>query len=109
MALQVHGMVPLVQVFDMPTAVHFYRDILGFAVVTDSGNDDHSDWVWLRLGEIDLMLNTAYESDSRPSKPDPARVHAHSDTSLFFGCDDPDAAYEYFKTHRVEVTEPTDQ
>jgi hypothetical protein len=30
------GLTPLVQVFDMPTSVRFYRDVLGFEVVSTS-------------------------------------------------------------------------
>ena len=34
MALDIHGIAPLLQVFDMPIAVRFYRDVLGSARVT---------------------------------------------------------------------------
>jgi catechol 2,3-dioxygenase-like lactoylglutathione lyase family enzyme len=30
------GLTPLIGVFDMPTALAFYRDVLGFAVVSAS-------------------------------------------------------------------------
>lgn len=70
MSLQVEVMAPLLQVFDMPTSLAFYRDLLGFERVDDSDAGDASDWVWLRLHGVDLMLNTAYESDSRPPAPD---------------------------------------
>jgi hypothetical protein len=30
MAIDVRGLVPLLQVFDMPTSIRFYRDVLGF-------------------------------------------------------------------------------
>jgi len=36
MALDIHGIVPLLQVFDMPVSVHFYRDVLGFDLVQTS-------------------------------------------------------------------------
>lgn len=29
MAIEIRGMVPLFQVFEMPTAIKFYRDVLG--------------------------------------------------------------------------------
>lgn len=36
MALDIHGIAPLLQVFDMPTSIHFYRDVLGFEIVQTS-------------------------------------------------------------------------
>jgi len=30
--MDIHGIAPLLQVFDMPTSLHFYRDVLGFTV-----------------------------------------------------------------------------
>jgi catechol 2,3-dioxygenase-like lactoylglutathione lyase family enzyme len=53
------------------------------------------------------MLNTAYESDSeRPAEPEKARVAAHWDTGLFFGCPDVDAAYAELRKKGVDVKEP---
>ena len=74
MGIKVDGVAPLIQVFDMPRSVAFYRDVLGFEIVTTSpprGPDDF-DWGLLRLEGIDLMLNTAYEADERPPEPDPS-------------------------------------
>jgi glyoxylase I family protein len=36
MPLQVEGVAPLFQVFDMPASIHFYRDLLGFEVINTS-------------------------------------------------------------------------
>ncbi len=36
MGLDVRGLTPLLQVYDMPTSVRFYRDVLGFEVVSTS-------------------------------------------------------------------------
>ena len=52
------------------------------------------------------MLNTAYESDTRPPAPDPSRVAAHNDTALYFGCPDVDAAYAYLRSRGVATQEP---
>ena len=109
MALDIRGVAPLLQVYDMPTSVRFYRDILGFEVVSTSPvlGKDYFHWVWLRLGGAEVMLNTAFESDEdRPSQPDRARTAAHRDTGLFFGCADVDAAYEELRSKGVEVKEP---
>jgi glyoxylase I family protein len=96
MALDVYGLTPLLQVYDMPTSVRFYRDVLGFTIESTSPllGEDRFHWALLRLGDTALMLNTAYEFDEeRPVPPDRARVAAHEDTGLFFGCQDLDSAY----------------
>ena len=36
MSLEVEGFAPLIQVYDMPTSVRFYRDVLGFEVIESS-------------------------------------------------------------------------
>jgi glyoxylase I family protein len=104
--MDIHGVAPLVQVFDMPTALHFYRDILGFTVFGRSGPSDNCDWVGLKLNGAEVMLNTAYEADQRPPAPDPARIAAHDDTCLFFGCEDLDGAYQYLRAQGLNVKEP---
>ena len=59
MVLDLRGLTLLLQVYDMPASVRFYRDGLGFAVVATSPilGEDRFHWGLLRLGE--LMLNTA--------------------------------------------------
>jgi catechol 2,3-dioxygenase-like lactoylglutathione lyase family enzyme len=96
MAIETTGMTPLLHVFDMPVALAFYCDRLGFSVVdhspeveTPEGRFSH--WAWLRLGPCDLMLNTAYDAGERPAERDAARQASHGDTCLYFGCADVDA------------------
>jgi len=91
MKLQVAGGVALLQVFDMPRALAFYRGVLGFAVVQWAPPGEWCDWCWLRLGGVELMLNTAYERETRPPAPDPARWAAHDDTTIYIGCQELDA------------------
>ena len=99
-------MTPLLQVFEMPRALAFYRDILGFGVVSDSGDGDDSDWVWLRLNGVDLMLNGQYERESIPAEPPSERVRWHNDTCLYFGCPDPDGAYEFLAAKGARLDPP---
>ena len=107
MGIEILGMAPLLQVFDMPTSIAFYRDVLGFEVVTTSKpGAEHFDWALLRLNGMELMLNTAYEEDSRPPEPDGARIAAHDDTAIYFGCPDVDAAYAHLRARGVTVKEP---
>ena len=106
MAIETSGMAPLIQVFDMRTSLGFYRDILGFEVLQDSGDGDDSSWVWLRLNGSDLMLNDQYEPGHIPDAPPAERTRWHGDTCLYFGCADPDAAYEYLRSQGVKCEPP---
>lgn len=106
MKLRIGRFAPLLQVFDMPASLCFYRDVLGFEAVSDVPADGRCDWVLLKLHESELMLNTAYEADDRPAAPDPARVSAHGDTALFFGCADVDEAYATLKAVGVATKPP---
>lgn len=107
MSIEVRGVCPLLQVFDMPTSVRFYRDVLGFEIVQTSQRDgDQFDWGLLRLNDAEVMLNTAYEQEHRPAGPERARIAAHGDTCLYFGCPDVDAAYRHLRAHAVDVTAP---
>ncbi|MFA6117532.1 MAG: VOC family protein [Sphingomonas sp.] len=100
---------PLLQVFDMPASVRFYRDLLGFTVETTSpvqDSDPPFDWALLRKGEAVLMLNTAYERDDRPVVPDPARIAAHGDICLYLGCPDVDGAYRLLSQQGLDIALP---
>jgi glyoxylase I family protein len=107
MGIEIKGMAPLLQVFDMPASIVFYRDVLGFEVVaTSQPGEERFGWAMLQLNGVQLMLNTAYEDDSRPDKPDPARIAAHDDTAIYFGCPDLDAAYEYLRSRVRNLKKP---
>lgn len=109
MAFELRGLAPLLQVYDMPTSVRFYRDTLGFTVAGTSPilGDDYFHWVLLRRGDAELMLNTAFESnEERPAQPDAARRVAHRDTGLFFACPDVEGAYQELRGKGVEVKQP---
>ena len=99
MPYELRGVCPLLQVFDMPASLAFYRDALGFGIVESAparpDAPDRFGWVWLRRGGADLMLNSAYDLDEvRPERVAASRVAAHDDTGLYFECSDVDAAYE---------------
>lgn len=97
---EIKGMAPYIEVFDMPTSLHFYRDILGFELKMSSGEGDDVDWVLLELNDIQLMLNTAYEKSKRPAQPDLS--HPKS-TTFYFGCRDVDGLYRYLLSKNVTV------
>jgi catechol 2,3-dioxygenase-like lactoylglutathione lyase family enzyme len=109
MPLDIRGLTPLLQVYDMPASIRFYRDLLGFEVAATSPKlgEDYFHWALLRLGGAELMLNTAFEFYSeRPGEPDLARTIAHQDTTLFIDCPDVDAAYEELRGKGVRVKPP---
>jgi glyoxylase I family protein len=90
----------------MPASLAFYRDKLGFEVVSASGQGDNSGWVMLRLNDATLMLNTQYEDHDRPAEPPAERVKWHKDTAIYFRCPDVDAAYEHLRAQGIEVGLP---
>lgn len=108
MPLQIRGMCPLLQVFDMAASLKFYCDILGFEIHAADQNTkapDHN-WVWLVREDVHLMLNTAYEPEHRPPTPDGRRVTAHDDTCLYFGAPDVDAVYAYLREMGIKLDAP---
>jgi glyoxylase I family protein len=105
-SITIRRLCPLIQVFDMPTSLRFYRDVLGFREVQKSGKGDDVGWAWLRHGEAEVMLNTAYDAGERPPVPDPARIAAHADTILFVGCQDLESAHAHLVAHGVEAEPP---
>lgn len=102
----IKGMCPYIEVFDMPTSLRFYRDLLGFTIIQCSGAGDDVDWVLLQLDDIELMLNTAYEKEDRPPVPDITRNKGHQDIAFFFGCPDIDAMYNYLMEKGVSLRAP---
>ena len=111
MALDIRGVCPYFEVYDMPASLRFYIDQLGFTMVEHSphlGGDPYRfHWVWLRLGTADVMLNTCYEfDDERPTREEHLRLRPHRDACLFFGCPDVDAAYAELTAHGVAIDQP---
>src|SRR5262245_10885627 len=106
MRATIHGLCPLLQVFDMPRALAFYRDRLGFEIMTRDRNTDNCDWVLLRWGAAELMLNTAYEADDRPGAQDAHRIAAHADTTLYFSTPDVDALYTQWRDQYGDIAAP---
>ena len=102
----IYSLCPLIQVYDMPVSLAFYRGLLGFEVIQQSSPGDDCDWVWLKRGAAELMVNTMYESDSRPAKPDDGRNHHHSDTGLFITTPDVEAMYAFLCHHGIAVEPP---
>lgn len=110
MPLEVKGLSPLVSVFDMPAALRFYRDLLGFTVTATSpalsDNPDHVNWSMLELNGAEMMLNTACDPEDQPATPDRARWSGHGDACIYFGCPDVDGAYNFLRAQGLDVEPP---
>jgi catechol 2,3-dioxygenase-like lactoylglutathione lyase family enzyme len=109
MPIDIRGVCPLLQVFDMPTSVRFYRDVLGFALVGNAPlrAPDEFGWCLLRYADgTEIMLNTAYDYGERPEAPEPMRQAGHGDVCLYIGCPDVDAAYRLLRDKGLDVKEP---
>jgi glyoxylase I family protein len=106
MTIDVFGVTPLLEVFDMPTSIRFYRDVLSFEIVDSYGTGDQMTWAMLKLGPSRVMLNTAYDEGERPESPDPGRIKGHADTELFFECTDVDKVYFHLREQGCDVNEP---
>ena len=106
MAIDVRGLTPLLEVFDMHESVAFYRDVIGFEVVHTAEPDGSLVWAMLRHGDVVLMLNERYEADERPAQRDPVRGAGHEDTELYFDCPDVDAAFRQLRASGCSVEEP---
>lgn len=107
MAITFEDSCTLLQVFDMNTSLSFYCEILGFMVHDKAGPETDIGWVWLRKGNINLMLNTAYEMPDRPGVPDAARLAAHDDTCIYFSCREVDECYRYLLEKGINADKPS--
>ena len=103
--MELTGMTTLIMVYDMKESVKFYRDLLGFYVAETSGEEDYY-WAKLTKDGMSLMLNTAYDGDSRPRTRDTQKIRVHNDTIFYFSCKDVRDCYRYFKSKSWPVAEP---
>ena len=110
MTIDARGLTPLFFVYDMPTSLRFYREMLGFEVVNNSPPVEEVTFHWclLRLGGAELMLNTEYEFNSeRPAQRPPAFTEAHRKACLYISCPDVNAAYEQLKDKIPSLKKPS--
>jgi len=97
----------------MVESLAFYRDIIGFEVVASAPEPTgpgaaNLNWVYLRQGGAELMLNTRYDpGDVRPLQRDPVQIVAHDDTALYIACGDVDVVYEQLRSRRVPMAPPS--
>jgi uncharacterized glyoxalase superfamily protein PhnB len=92
------GYTPYFEVFDMIASVAFYRDRLGFDVLfatpeVETAEGRFSHFVRVGRGSIDLMHNTAYDSNERPAERSDSHWAGCAHVHLYIDCDDVDALY----------------
>jgi glyoxylase I family protein len=102
------GLTPLIGVFDMTKALAFYRDMLGFTVVSaspevETAEGRFSHWMWLRFGEAEIMLNTLYDSNERPLHPP---ENTSKDVVFYIGCSDVESAYQELTKRGLQAERP---
>jgi len=94
----------------MLESVKFYCEHLGFEVASQAPLFEqpypHFNWALLKRGDVELMLNTAYEADERPAARDALAAAAHRDTALYFSCPDVDEAYQFLRSQGLKLKEP---
>lgn len=64
--------------------------------------------MWLRQGSVQIMLNTAYDSNERPAARDAGRWVGHGDVALFLGVGDIDALHAALVARGLSVSAPHD-
>ncbi|HEY7087590.1 MAG TPA: VOC family protein [Tepidisphaeraceae bacterium] len=104
MAINATGVTALLQVYDMRKSVAWYCDKLGFQIVEKYEPDGHLYWAMLKLGGAIVMLNAKFEDDMRPATAPPNT--GHNDVTLYFGCNDVDAAYAHVQQKGLKVAPP---
>jgi catechol 2,3-dioxygenase-like lactoylglutathione lyase family enzyme len=112
MSIPVQDVQTLLSVYDMPTSVRFYTELLGLEVLSRSPTYEVIDGVehfhWCMLGQRDvrLMLNTEYDTGERPPQR-PVVPEQPFGAWLFFGCPDVDAAYQQLQAAGVAWDPPS--
>ena len=62
--MKLTNLVPMLNVSDIDSSLDFYREALGFEIVSDPGVARGSRWATIRSGNTELMLT---ETDRQPS------------------------------------------
>ena len=109
--IKVEDVCALMSVWDMPTTVRFYRELLGFEIVSRSPayaveeGEELFHWCTMRAGDATIMLNTEYDEGERPAVR-PTGGEGRFGTWFFYGCPDVDGAYAKLKAAGVACDPP---
>lgn len=104
------GYAPYFEVFDMIESARFYRDVLGFDLLyaspeVETAEGRFSHFMRLARGPVQVMLNTAYDSNERPADRSEPRWAGCRHVALYIDCDDV-AALHAEMTARGLKTDP---
>lgn len=91
---------PLLRVTDIERSIAFYRDQLGFDVVSDAKAEGRTFWCRLKRGSASIMLQQAEAEDG------PAEGRGRG-VGFFFVCDDADAVYDELTGRGLKLKPPT--
>jgi glyoxylase I family protein len=111
-AIEVNDLCTLMSVWDMPTTVRFYRELLGFEIETRSptyaveDGEELFHWCTMRAGDLAIMLNTEYDEGERPAER-PREVEERFGTWFYYGCRDIDGAYATLQAAGVACQPPS--
>lgn len=102
---------PYFEVFDMVASKAFYCDLLGFELVfataeVETKEGRFSQFMRVRRGALDILLNYAFDSDERPDARDPAGERGHGDMALSIDCDDVEGLYAEFTARGLKADTP---
>lgn len=107
-----NGLTPYIEVFDMVTSVAFYRDAIGFDVLFASPEVEtlegrFSHFVRLGRGRAEIMLNTAYDSNERPTSRSEPRWAGCQHIQFYIDCDDVGGLHAELSGRGYEAERPT--
>lgn len=98
---------PILSTADLPRALAFYRDLLGFEVTYQFPAEGVPDYVGLQLGKSHLGIGGNPDAD-QPDDPD--RPAAQQRITLCVYADDCDAAVTRLRDHGTQIlSDPIDQ
>jgi catechol 2,3-dioxygenase-like lactoylglutathione lyase family enzyme len=111
MSLGVRGQCPLLQVWDMQTSLHFWRDLLGFELVQCTRPADDTGWAWLRRGtdESCPRRSTNCQTGRRSPPPPPGGPRRYGHLFWLHRCGRPvREASRAESNHPIRTWRPTE-
>jgi len=112
MPIEIRDGCTLISVWDMPTSVRFYHDLLGFEIVQRSptyaveDGEELFHWCMMRSNDAAIMLNTEYDEGERPAER-PHQEEPRFGTWFYYGCPDVDAAHTKLQAAGVACKPPS--
>lgn len=98
------SLTPLLNVQDIARSLAFWRDLLGFEVVSTYDFEGRPAWARLRKGQVEVMLNgRGGDPGHRLSR------ERYTDAVLCFGADDVHALVRELRAKGLQVEDPEAQ